>query len=938
MNLILVKMFATALTLAQVTTQPQALKTHFDPVADQPKVVQLLKDGCAHMRKAFDIEDLNLDLLIETALDDPKAITGEIRAFRGLNFEDLHVAYKQYCANQPVENDPFDLKQVIEFYNKVAANLPDHNKLKNLKLPGTSVVLDRKGERFAELFESDHRRVWVKLDEIPKYVQQAFIAAEDKRFRHHKGVDERGLIRAFIANIAEPGRPQGGSTITQQVAKNLLVGDDVSYERKIREMIVASRIDQALTKDEILEVYLNSIYLGRGSWGIDMAARGYFKKPASGLTLTEGAMLAALAKGPAYFSPDRYPARSRARYAYVIKRMHDDKISGAESLVPGKTPPPRIVPYERPRRESGFHFIDHLMREARTLVGMQSLTVESYTVHSTINAKLQRAAEAALQEGLARYELRTGRVKHQGPELSLGEVIARVTTEQSTRALRRGRVVKPVWQIALEAARLPLYDVHWQPAVVLQRRSQGAGKMQVRVGLRDGRIVPLVLPDTVEPERLKLNHVIYVNVVEGKGRSDARAELRVRPKVQGAALVLENKTGRILAMVGSFSYPLSQLNRATQARRQPGSSIKPLTYLAALHRGLQPNTLVQDLPVTLPPIPDVTTHHWSPKNYDGGGWGTITLRRALENSKNLVTARLLDGGIDKEPSKSLEQVCKLAMEAGIYRECMKNYPFVLGAQSLRMINLAAFYAAIANEGVRVQPYAIDSIEQHGQAVYRHRENKPVVLAEGDPAAFYQLRTILEGVVARGTAASLKHLAHYVGGKTGTTDNENDAWFLGFTSDVTVAVWVGYDNAHGKRTLGQGATGGRVAVPIVEEIIEASWQHVAAKSPLPPPSAETARHLKALPIDLGSGRRLRSARGGAFMEYFRLDGRRRLRDTQHALVSRRNAVTRHAPRPAPRAADSRAALQPGAARPMPPDRPTDRPRERPPRTLRELLGL
>ncbi len=287
MNLILVKMFATALALAQVTTRPESVKTEFDADNDQAQVVQLLKDGCAHMRKAFDIEDLNLDALIDTALEDPKSIAGEIRAFRGINFDDLAIAYKQFCGNDAVDTTRFDMKPVIEFYNGVAANLPDHKRLKNLKLPGTSVVLDGKGDKFAELFESDQRRVWVPLSQMPEYVQRAFVAAEDKRFYQHKGIDERGLIRAFITNIAEPGRPQGGSTITQQVAKNLLVGDDVSYERKIREMIVASRIDQGLSKDEILEIYLNSIYLGRGAWGIDTAARSYFKKPASALSVTE---------------------------------------------------------------------------------------------------------------------------------------------------------------------------------------------------------------------------------------------------------------------------------------------------------------------------------------------------------------------------------------------------------------------------------------------------------------------------------------------------------------------------------------------------------------------------------------------------------------------------------------------------------------------------
>ena len=397
MNLILVKMFATALALTQVTTRPESLKTEFDPATDKPTVVQLLKDGCAHMRKAFDIEDLNLDALIEPRWKTPS----RGRRDQGVPRHQLRrpaVAYKQFCGNEPVDNDTLRHEAGDRVLQRRRLQPARSHRLKNLKLPGTSVVLDGKGDKFAELFESDQRRVWVPFDQIPEYVQKAFVAAEDKRFYQHKGIDERGLIRAFITNIAEPGRPQGGSTITQQVAKNLLVGDDVSYERKIREMIVASRMDQSLSKDEILEIYLNSIYLGRGAWGIDMAARSYFKKPASALTVTEGAMLAAMAKGPAYFSPDRYPERARERFAYVLKRMQEDKVAGAEQVNPGITGVPRIVPYERPRREAGFHFVDHLMREARTLVGMQSLTLESYTVRSTINSKLQRATEAALQE------------------------------------------------------------------------------------------------------------------------------------------------------------------------------------------------------------------------------------------------------------------------------------------------------------------------------------------------------------------------------------------------------------------------------------------------------------------------------------------------------------------------------------------------------------
>jgi penicillin-binding protein 1A len=288
------------LALSQVTTAPEAVATRFDRVANQVHVAQLLRAGCAYMRKAFDIEDINLDELIATAMDDPQAI-GESKAFHGINFADLLTAYREFCKNEQVPIPAVDLGEVIDFYNKALKDLPDHIKLKGLKLPGESVVLDRRGERFAEVFEENQRRIWVVLADIPEHVQKAFIAAEDKRFFEHKGIDERGLIRAFISNLAHSSRPQGGSTIIQQVVKNLLVGDDLTYERKIREMVVASRVERALSKAEILELYLNSIYLGRGAWGIELAARSYFGKPAKDLTLQEGALLAGADQGSQLF-------------------------------------------------------------------------------------------------------------------------------------------------------------------------------------------------------------------------------------------------------------------------------------------------------------------------------------------------------------------------------------------------------------------------------------------------------------------------------------------------------------------------------------------------------------------------------------------------------------------------------------------------------------
>jgi penicillin-binding protein 1A len=447
------------------------------------------------------------------------------------------------------------------------------------------VVLDRKGERFAEVFEENQRRVWVVLSDIPEHVQKAFVAAEDKRFYEHKGIDERGIIRAFIANLAQSGRPQGGSTITQQIVKNLLVGEDLTYERKIREMVVSSRVERTMSKAEILELYLNSVYLGRGSWGIELAARSYFGKTAKELKLEEGALLAGLTKGPNYFSPDRHHGRAQERLAYVLSRLAEDGIVTSEPSGRGLPELPAIVPYERPGRDIGFHFVDQVAREAKSVAGIDAITAASYTVRSTISPPLQRAVEETLQERLWRYERNAGRVQFRGPEASLAKAVQRIEAEKKTGDK------KPAWQQALANARLPLYDVHWVSAVVVEKPSDKKGETW-RAGLADGRILPLSLDNAVAQRTLALHDVVLVRVAEGKGKT-ARAELRVRPTVQGTVVVLENKTGRILAMTGGFSYPLSQLNRATQAVRQRGSAIKPLSYLAALGNGLQPNTLIK---------------------------------------------------------------------------------------------------------------------------------------------------------------------------------------------------------------------------------------------------------------------------------------------------------------------------------------------------------
>ncbi|HWL06046.1 MAG TPA: transglycosylase domain-containing protein [Xanthobacteraceae bacterium] len=905
MNLILVKLFATALALSQVTTRPDDVRTRFDPEADRAVVSQILSDGCGHMKRMFDIESINLDDLIDTAMADPDALTGEIEHVKGLSIPDLHVAYRQFCKREQVANSPIDLGQVITFYNNAVADLPGDDAMRAIRLPGATLIQDGKGKTFAELFEPNNRRQSISISEVPKPVRDAFVAAEDKRFYEHKGIDERGVIRAFMGLLTSPGRPPGGSTITQQVVKNLLVGNDVTYERKIRELILAPRLERVLSKEKILELYLNSIYFGRGAWGIELAAQGFFGKPAKDLSLNEGAFLAGLVKGPGYYNPDRFPDRARQRFAYVLERMVEDKFAPVEAAGAGKALP-AIVAYERNRRDTAFHFVDFAGRQARSLAKLESLTDQSYVVRTTLNQSLQRAAELALQEGLARYEANTGRADFKGPEANLSEAIAKIETAAKKAADSKSAAAAadageaddapasamlPAWQQALQRAQMPLYDVHWSPAIVLEKAiTKNASR--ITVGLRDGRRMPLTVRRADHARKLSQHDVVLVHVVDGDGKKRAaRAELRVRPEVQGGALVLENKTGRILAMTGAFSYPLSQLNRVTQSQRQPGSALKPLVYLAALSNDMQPTTLVEDLPVTFPPpggaVNAQAKDYWSPKNYDGSMSGVITLRQALEHSKNLATARLLDGGVSFSPDDSLNKLCAMAVEAQIYKTCEKYYPFVLGAQPVRMVDLAAFYAAIATEGERPTPYVIESIAQEGRETYRHADTTRPALRDVDKASYFQVKSMMQGVVARGTAARIAALSPFVAGKTGTSADENDAWFVGFTNDVTIAVWVGYDNADGKRrTLGRGATGGTVAIPIFQDIVQAAWAYHKPRARLNGPSPEAQKMLVAMPIDPRSGAQLHAGTPGAFIEYLKTDSSGRV--AQHDRLYSREA--------------------------------------------------
>jgi penicillin-binding protein 1A len=914
MESLLVQVFATLLTLSQVLIQPTDIKTSFDPARDQDQVVSVLRQGCAHMRRAFEIEDLNLDDLVATAMDDPDAKSA---SFRGVRFADLHETYKVLCKGTG-NKLPVDLAAVIEFYNRALVELPDHTRLRDLKLPATTIVLDRHGEKFAEVYEPANRRIPVRLTAIAPIIPEAFIASEDKRFREHKGVDERGLIRAFIANMAAGDGQrgtQGGSTITQQVAKNLLVGRENSYVRKMREMVMASRMEMVMSKDSILELYLNAIYLGRGAWGVQMAAQTYFGKDASAINAAEAAFLAGMAKGPSYYSPDRYPDRARERTAYVLNRMREDDVISAAQMNQALAKPPAFIPRDTNRRMSGYHVIDHIRREARRVADIGLLSDDAYVIRSTLDARIQKAAEASLQDGLADYERAMGRARFDSAEMNLRDRVDALRRAAERNGVTRGAGAAtatvapagdlPPWQQALTSARLPLYDVHWPAAVVLDKADTRSRPGNLWVGLADGRIVALQAPGAAR-QKLKPYDVVYVRL-STTTKDETTAELRTRPKVQGAVVVIDNATGGILAMTGGFSYPLSQLNRATQSWRQPGSAFKPLTYLAALGKGLQPTTLVSDTALTLPPMGSRKYARagdwWSPHNYDNRSGSPIPLRTALEKSRNVPTAHLMARGIAATPEAGLKEICSLALELQIYGKCVHFYPFVLGAQPVRPLDLARFYATVASEGVLPDTHIIGKISEPSGERYDYGEPQGKRIVGADAAAFYQLKSILQGVVLRGTAARLSAFAPYLAGKTGTTDDETDAWFIGFSNEATVAVWVGYDNAKGRQTLGRGRTGGNVAVPIFAPVMEAVWKEFP-QTPLAPPrdaasQLATASNAEGKSKEAGTRRQSkRESKGFEIVEYLRKDAKGNVSDKRNVLIADRSSsqgVRRSRPR-------------------------------------------
>ena len=705
---------------------------------------------------------------------------------------------------------------VVWAFKHYGRDLPDHSMLADYEPPVATRVYSGDGRMMAEF--AVENRVFVPIAQIPVHVREAFIAAEDQNFYRHHGIDPEGIVRAAITNLQAVGggqRLQGASTITQQVAKNFLLTNEVSYERKIKEAILAIRIEEALPKDRILELYLNEIYLGYGSYGVAAAAINYFGKPLDQLTLPEAAYLAALPKAPNNYHPVRRHDAAVARRNWVIQRMVEEGFVDVAEGLEAQAQPLEVGEGGSRDDVVADYPTEEIRRQIVELYGSDALYEGGLYVRSTIDPRLQEIARRALRAGLSDYDRRHG---YRGPLANLP--------------------LDDTWAQALEQVEVPSDLAPWRVAIVLGMNEEAAA-----IGFADGSTGVILLGD-MEWARRELEEggrgpaigkpadavaAGDVIIVEpGSGQEGASSQdaplyaLRQIPAVSGAILAMDPHNGRILAMVGGFSYDESEFNRATQAMRQPGSAFKPFVYMAALDHGFTPSTLVEDAPFTYDPGNGQPI--WKPTNYSEEFYGPTPLRMGIEKSRNLMTIRLAN-------IVGPQTVDDYAVRFGILDPELPFYlPMALGAAETTLLRMTTGYAEIVNGGKRIEPALIERIQDRdGTTIWRRDERDcttcwsdvwrddasvPALpdLREQivDPVTAYQMVSILEGVVLRGTGARIASLGRPLAGKTGTTNEYRDAWFMGFSPDLALGVYVGFDQPE---SLGKGETGSSVAVPI-----------------------------------------------------------------------------------------------------------------------------
>src|SRR6516225_4930849 len=729
-------------------------------------------------------------------------------------------------------------------------DLPDYSQLQDYEPPVMTRVHAADGSLLAEY--ARERRLYIPIQAVTKLVINAFLAAEDKNFYEHGGLDFTGIARAgmlYLQNFGSSRRPQGASTITQQVAKNFLLSNELSMSRKVKEALLALKIERTYSKEKILELYLNEIYLGLGAYGIAAASLVYFDKAVNELTVPEAAYLASLPKAPNNYHPFRQRERAIERSNWVIDRMAESGFVKTADAEKAKRLPLGVTS----KSISGHvfaaeYFAEEVRRDLYERYGEKKLYEGDLSVRTSLDTKLQVLARKTFTEGLVRYDETQG---WRGPVSKID--------------------IAGDWGVKLAEVKA-LQDVSpWRLAVVLEVSDQSA-----RIGLQPGRepggyvskeravgILPLDGVKWAKPggkavakvsQVVNPGDVIYVEAA----KTDGQFVLHQIPEVSGAMVVEDPWTGRVLAVVGGFSFDQSQFNRATQALRQPGSSFKPFVYAAALDNGYTPSTIVLDAPVEIEQGPGAAA--WRPENYEGKFYGPATLRFGLEHSRNVMTVRLAQ-------DIGMPLIAEYAKRFGVYDDLPPYLSFSLGAGETTLLRMTTAYAMIDNGGRRVKPTLIDRIQdRYGHTVYRHDEREcigcdaqkwadqpepslidrrePVL----DPMTAYQITSMMEGVVLRGTAAGAgfqKEVGKPVAGKTGTTNDERDAWFIGFTPDIVVGVYMGYDKP---RHLARGATGGHLSAPIVKDFMKVALAEKPAVPFRVPPG------IKLIRVDLRTGQR------------------------------------------------------------------------------------
>ena len=709
-------------------------------------------------------------------------------------------------------------------YDQYWTQLPPIHRLLEYNPPVATRVFAEDGTLVGEFYVE--KRYLTPIERIPKVVRQAFVAAEDADFYEHHGIDLTSIARAFIANLRAGNVVQGGSTITQQVVKALLLSPERSYRRKLREVMLSLKLERELTKDQILYLYLNQIYLGDGNYGIGAAARSYFGKTVPELGLAEAALLAGLPKAPSRYSPTHNPEGALSRQRYVLRRMLDEGMITASQYRAAYRRGLAVLEHKPGSAEAGAYYIEYVRRHLIERYGERAPYLKGFRVFTAMDPKLQAWAEEALRTGIEKLDRQLG---YWGPHqrLSASELSERLAAEHTREdvdKLEPGQIYEAVvtdaepGRITVALGRytssIDVSKLHWHPAVEKSDRRFDRG-------------------DIVD--------VTAVEQEDGIGLA-----LTQTPEVSGALVAIEPATGKVRAMVGGYDFARSQFNRVVQAARQPGSAFKPLVYAAALDNGYTPASIILDAPIQFVDHDRI----WRPQNYSRRFYGPTTLRRALEKSRNVVTVRVVqDLGVDT--------VVSYIKRFGFHTKIGHNLSVGLGTSEVTPLELTAAYSTFANAGVKAEPLFITRIEDASGNLVEQRV--PTYKEIMSPQTAYLMTTLLEGVVQNGTGRTVKVLNRPVAGKTGTTNDQHDAWFVGFTPDLLAAVWIGYDD---HRPLGPQGTGGKVAAPI--------WLAFMRKALEGTPVREFAmpEGITCVNIDPATGLRAREYNLRAYLECFK----------------------------------------------------------------------